>query len=99
MEFGAAWVAHSGSRLAVTDIRRDCMYVAHSTLQKARKAHTCTWCGEGIAIGEIYKRWMSFGDRAFTNNMHIECADACIEYCIWSDDRAYKPFDNVRGEA
>lgn len=72
------------------------MYVATLTLQKARKAHVCTWCGEDIGIGERYARWMSIDEKAYTNKMHIECTDACREYCKWSDDGVYTPYDNER---
>lgn len=76
----------------------DCMYVAPSTLQKARKAHACTWCEEEIAAGERYERWLSIDRKAYTNKMHIECANACHENSF-DYDGTYTPFDNVRGEA
>jgi len=47
----------------------------------ARKAHRCTWCGQTILIGEVYKKWSCFGDgSASTCKMHAECAIALDVY-------------------
>ena len=41
---------------------------------RARKRHCCTWCGEKIEAGEIYKKWCCIGDDGpMTNKMHNEC--------------------------
>lgn len=45
------------------------------TEQKAKKLHSCSWCGERIDLGEIYKRYRYFNSSqdAGTVKMHPEC--------------------------
>ncbi len=72
------------------------MYVSPAVALRARKEHRCTWCGESIAPGSEYLRWMSVDDSMYTNKMHRECFDACHEECgYWGEDE-YRPFDNQR---
>ena len=68
---------------------------------KARKPHRCTSCGEAIAVGKQYARWVSFDDSAYTNKMHPEClaahhADA-RKYGS-SGGWEYQPYSYTRGE-
>lgn len=45
----------------------------------ARKAHTCSWCGQDILARERYARWCWIDDYALTVKMHVECEGACNE--------------------
>ena len=47
---------------------------------RAKKAHSCHWCGQRIEPGELYVtyRWFNDGD-AGTNKMHPECDKACVD--------------------
>ena len=40
---------------------------------RARKEHICDYCNEGIVIGVLYERWVSFGDDVQTMRAHIVC--------------------------
>ena len=69
------------------------------TEQKANKPHKCSWCGEKIEIGELYKRYRyySSGD-ACTVKMHpecyediLKCARADGEWIEWSYGEAERP--------
>lgn len=43
----------------------------------ARKAHTCVWCGQSIAIGEKHRHERSIYDGRFQNQRwHPECDEA-----------------------
>ena len=52
------------------------MYCTDTKTVKARKSHRCTSCGEVIAPGTLYTRWLSVDDSAMTNKMHTECYTA-----------------------
>jgi len=45
--------------------------------QTARKEHPCSWCGEAIAKGEEYWRWV-WEDRGelVAVKVHLDCRDA-----------------------
>lgn len=64
----------------------------------ARKQHRCTNCGEPIAPGETYKRWISFDDSAFTSKMHPECLVSLEEDCQYGKFE-YMPYSGARPEA
>lgn len=61
---------------------------------RARKPHQCTWCGESILAGEMYKAWVSFDDSVYRNKMHPECFGA-MQADLDADDE-YFPYDNER---
>lgn len=42
---------------------------------KARKNHTCTYCGSNIHKGELHFKWASVDDHFFTNRCHHECTE------------------------
>lgn len=43
----------------------------------ARKRHSCDWCPEPIAPGEIYARWCAVDARDFwMTKLHPECNEA-----------------------
>lgn len=45
--------------------------------QKARKAHSCTWCGQEITPGESYTRTrFIFEGEHKVNKFHPECDEA-----------------------
>lgn len=71
------------------------MHNTDPVLVKARNHHHCTWCGEGIAPGEMYHRWTTFDDSAFVSKMHDECKDAAWEECR-ENGGEYIAFDNER---
>lgn len=44
---------------------------------RARKKHTCDWCGEHIEKGAEYVRWSSFDKKTVrTTKVHFECLAA-----------------------
>lgn len=49
-------------------------------VKAAKKRHRCSWCAEGIEVGETYKRYRWYGDDGpATVKMHPECYDAMEE--------------------
>jgi len=53
------------------------MHATHpETHKKVRgRIHDCEYCGEPIAIGEVYESWVSFDEgQRYTVYMHKECA-------------------------
>lgn len=62
-------------------------------VQKARKAHVCTWCGEPIQIGEPYERTrFVFEGDPMVNKMHPECVKAGSTW-----DGEFEPGEFKRG--
>ena len=48
---------------------------------RARKEHTCVWCGETIHKGNLYDRVVGVYDGDLQDNcFHPECRLACEEY-------------------
>lgn len=46
-------------------------------VMSARRTHTCSWCGELIAKGENYHRYVGIHEGVFqSHGMHPECRDA-----------------------
>jgi hypothetical protein len=66
------------------------------TMQRARIAHRCTWCGQAIEPRTDYWRWYSINEDgvAATCKMHPECLGAARE-----DDDEFMPFENERPTA
>lgn len=63
---------------------------------KAAKAHTCIWCGEGIAVGDTYIRQVLVYDGDFQSNAyHPECFDL-IGDCDLGLDEGFSPYGNPR---
>lgn len=65
------------------------MHVFSSVSRKARKDHKCTYCGEKIYKGELYRRWANVDDCFFTNKCHHECVEVMgyDEYCPYIEER------------
>ena len=61
--------------------------------RKARKEHSCTYCGESIPSGSSYA-WQSgnYEGRWFTSKMHLECFEDMCE----NGDGEYTPYSNER---
>lgn len=74
------------------------MFCAETETVKARKPHTCTWCGQQINPGDTYKRWNSVDGKWFTNKMHPECHEACDDECREWGEYEYTPYTNERPE-
>lgn len=61
--------------------------------KKARKAHRCTYCGEGIQKGDEHQQQTGVWDgKAFRNRFHPECFEALCdsgdeEFCPYSEER------------
>lgn len=55
------------------------MHHTPAELLTARKVHRCTNCGEAIEPGQVYQRWGSFDNSAYTNKMHPECLQSLID--------------------
>lgn len=46
----------------------------------AKKRHRCTWCGEWIAVGEVYqKEFVKVDGDAGHNKLHPECYEDLLE--------------------
>lgn len=57
----------------------DMTLLAHDTI-KAKKPHTCAYCYEQIAVGELYQRESYAQDgSAYTLNLHLWCVVACSD--------------------
>lgn len=69
------------------------------TVKAAKKRHRCSWCAEGIEVGETYKHYRSFGDDGWaTVKLHQECYDAMEELAAEEgSDVEFSPGDNPRG--
>jgi predicted nucleic acid-binding Zn-ribbon protein len=72
---------------------------------KARKVHSCTWCGEDIPKGEThYAQACKDCDAVYTVRFHVECEKAFEEYWRGLDnwdkqqEPAYDEHMMVRGK-
>ena len=53
-----------------------CTFLSEET-HRARKQHTCSWCGQKIEPGESYVRQrLIFEGEPVTNKFHPECDEA-----------------------
>lgn len=52
------------------------MMLGDVTTPKARKDHSCFWCGEIIFQHETYARWTWKNDVVETIKVHTECREA-----------------------
>ena len=49
-------------------------------IARGRKAHVCSWCGEGIEVGKPSVRWIyKDGSEVLAVRMHPECQSAMHE--------------------
>ena len=65
------------------------------TKPKARKAHTCIWCGENIVEGENYIHQKSVYDgRIQDHKWHVECLDDSSEY--FRHEEEFEPYEADR---
>ena len=68
-------------------------FCSESKVRKAGKNHRCTYCGEGIASGEMYLFQKGrYDGRWYESKMHPECFND-IET---SEDYEYIPYSNER---
>jgi hypothetical protein len=68
--------------------------IGFKEISKAKKAHTCDWCGETIEVGSSYNKWAWIDSGIVTVRAHVECFDASMD-----DDRLnglYVYFDKDR---
>ena len=64
----------------------------------ARKEHLCSWCGEKIEKGLVYRSRAGVFDREFqANREHAECAKAMESYDWNENDYGYMPHSYKRG--
>jgi hypothetical protein len=70
----------------------------HRIVRRSRKRHRCTWCAEGIEVGQPYHsyRWVSDGD-AGTVHMHPECYSAMEQAAKDDPWGTWSPGDFARG--
>jgi hypothetical protein len=67
-------------------------HVTEATTQAAKKPYRCSWCWQGIAVGEQYTRYRFFdGGDAGTVRAHPECYGAIQDlareeggWCEWT---------------
>lgn len=68
-------------------------YFRPDETRKARKLHRCTYCGEEINTGDIYKYQTGiFDGRWFVSKMHPECFEDLCDV----GDGEYTPYSNER---
>ena len=59
------------------------MRIMNESQPKARKVHTCDWCGGDINVGEVYDRDTILGDGGFRVwKSHTECSKFASEYVL-----------------
>ena len=73
------------------------MYHTTAKTLTARAAHRCTNCGESIDPGQLYARWVSLDDSAYTNKMHPECLQSLIDDASGLEFE-YSPYSGERPE-
>jgi hypothetical protein len=59
-----------------------------------RETYRCTWCGQGINIGDRFWRWDISEDDGFVHTMHSECYAKCL--CAPNLEDGYSPYTNER---
>jgi len=59
------------------------MQLLKESTPRAAKEHRCSWCGESIPVGSIYRRvtHASSNDGFQDHKYHPECESACVDYC------------------
>jgi len=62
-------------------------------VKKARKSHTCWWCGEQIEKGHPYIKWVNVdGNDFFQVKVHPECQKAWITLPAWENEVQFAEF-------
>lgn len=51
------------------------METISSTKPKAKKQHTCNWCGGIIEVGDVYERQFLKDDGVYVWKNHTKCSD------------------------
>ena len=70
------------------------MNIGDTTTQKARKWHTCYWCGKLIKIGELYERWVwKEGGGLHLIKVHPECGRAWRTLGVDGGDVGFAEFN------
>jgi hypothetical protein len=70
------------------------------TKPRARKAYSCIWCGEAIAVGEVHSHEVSKYEGTFQNHRwHPECWDASQEHGRINMGFDFEPHEFARGTA
>ena len=66
---------------------------------RARKRHTCYYCGEPILVGEKYDIWVGTypGEGIITTRAHPECLDAVAGWEA-GDHETFDPGSLARGK-
>jgi hypothetical protein len=70
----------------------------HRTVKRSRKWHRCSWCAEGIEVGQPYRAYRFAVDgETWTVHMHPECYSAMER--AFKDDPwfTWGPGDFARG--
>lgn len=68
--------------------------------RKAKKAHTCIWCGQDIEIGAAYKDERSIYDGNIQRRRwHPECHADSVKYFRESGEEEFDPHQNERPAA
>lgn len=66
-------------------------------MHKARKKHSCMWCGEIIEVGTLYVRSRSIYDGDFQElKLHTECDCALDESVKDEPDGEFETYCNER---
>ena len=74
-----------------------CGQITYHTRRRG-KDRFCNWCGQKIAIGEQYAKWLYFdGGMRGSVRAHAECADAWMRaasdegYIVYGDGSCNRP--------
>lgn len=68
--------------------------------RKAQKHHTCIWCGQGIAVSEIYLDERSVYDGEIQRQRwHPECSEYAARTHFEEGEEEFTPWDNLRPTA
>lgn len=72
------------------------MHCFNTESRKARKKHTCTYCGDTIHPKELYLHWSNVDDHFFTNKVHFECyGEIKGEYYPYHSERPLHRLTNL----
>ena len=57
-------------------------FISFKLIQKTRKTHRCTACGEIIEKGQSAYAWTSVDEAIFTSHLHLECGSDTLNHCF-----------------
>ncbi len=60
-------------------------FIQYPKIVKARKSHTCSWCGEEIAKNEKYEVSFLKSDGVYSWKSHLSCRDLTEELDMFYD--------------